>query len=41
VHGFTVSNCSFSGVGSTGNTWTDVDGRVFTNVKENGKTVSK
>ena len=41
VHGFTVSNCNFNGVGSTGNTWNYVDNRVFTNVKENGKTVSK
>jgi polygalacturonase len=41
VHGFTVKNCSFNGVGSTGNTWNNVDGRVFTNVKENGKTVTK
>jgi polygalacturonase len=41
VHGFKVSNCSFNGVGSTGNTWTNVDGRVFANVKENGATVSK
>ena len=41
VHGFTVTDCSFNGVGSTGNTWSNVDNRVFTNVKENGKTVSK
>ena len=41
VHGFTVSNCSFNGVGSTGNTWNNVDNRVFTKVKENGKSVSK
>ncbi len=41
VHGFTVSNCAFNGVGSTGNTWNNVDNRVFTNVKENGTTVSK
>jgi polygalacturonase len=41
VHGFKVSNCSFNGVGSTGNTWNNVDNRVFTNVKENGKTVTR
>jgi polygalacturonase len=41
VHGFTVSDCAFNGVGSTGNTWSNVDNRVFINVKENGKTVSK
>jgi hypothetical protein len=41
VHGFTVKNCSFNGVGSTGNTWNNVDGRVFSNVKENGKTVTR
>jgi polygalacturonase len=41
IHGFTVSNCNFNGVGSTNNTWNNVDGRVFTNVKINGKTVTK
>jgi hypothetical protein len=39
--GITIGNCSFDGVGGAGNTWNNVDNRVFTNVKENGKAVSK
>jgi polygalacturonase len=41
VKGFTVTNCSFNGVTTTTNKWSNVDGRVFTNVKINGKTVTK
>jgi polygalacturonase len=41
VKGFTVNNCTFNGVSNTTNTWKNVDGRSFTNVKINGKTVTK
>jgi polygalacturonase len=41
IHGFTVTNCTFNGVTTTTNKWSNVDGRVFTNVKINGKTVTK
>jgi hypothetical protein len=41
VHGFTVKNCNFNGVTNTTDTWKNVDGRSFTNVKINGKTVTK
>jgi polygalacturonase len=40
VNGFVVKNCTFNGVGSTSNTFKNVTGRVFTNVKINGKTVT-
>jgi polygalacturonase len=41
VKGFVVKDCSFNGVASTSNTFSNVDGRTFTNVKINGKTVTK
>ncbi len=41
VKGFTVSDSSFNGVGSTSDTVSNVDGFKFTNVKYNGKTVTK
>jgi polygalacturonase len=41
VHGFTASNCTFNGVASATNTWSNVDNRVLTNVKINGKTITK
>jgi polygalacturonase len=41
VKGFVVKDCSFSGVDSTSNTFKNVDGRTFTNVKINGKVVTK
>src|SRR2546423_1474919 len=40
VKGFTVTNCAFKGVGSTSNTFSNVDNRVFTNVTINGKKVT-
>ena len=41
VKGFTVKNCAFKGVASTSDTWSNVDGRSFTNVTINGKAVTK
>jgi len=40
VHGFVVKDCDFRGVSDTSNTFKNVDGKVFTNVKINGKTVN-
>ena len=40
INGFTVKNCAFKGVANTGNTFKNVDGRSFTNVTINGKTVT-
>jgi hypothetical protein len=40
VQGFVVKNCTFNGVASTSNTFKNVTGRSFTNVKINGKTVT-
>jgi polygalacturonase len=40
VNGFTVKNCAFKGVASTSNTLSNIDGRSFTNVTINGKTVT-
>jgi polygalacturonase len=41
VKGFTVKNSNFNGVGSTTDSISNVDGLVFTNVKYNGKTVTR
>ena len=40
IKGFVVKNCAFKGVGNAANIFKNVDGRVFTNVTINGKTVS-
>ena len=41
VKGFTVSNCNFDNVANASNHFSNTDGISFTNVKINGKTVTK
>ena len=41
IRGFTVRNGDFRGVADTSNRWSNVDGLSLTNVKINGKTVTR
>ncbi len=41
IRGFTVRNGDFRGVADTTNTWRFVDGLSLTNVKINGRTVTR